>query len=181
MTIHSFSGRRPQMGDRVFVSPAGYVLGDVVLGDDCSVWPGAVIRGDMQCIRIGHRTSVQDGSVLHITHASTYHPVGFPLSIGNDVTIGHQACLHGCSVGNEVLIGIGAVVLDGARIEDRVILAAGALVPPGKVLASGFLYMGRPALPARALTDAELNYFKYTAGNYVKLKDQYLSEGLGEL
>ena len=180
MTIHSFSGKRPQIGDRVFISPTGYVLGDVVLDADCSVWPGAVIRGDMQRIRIGQRTSVQDGAVLHITHASAYHPDGFPLTIGTDVTIGHQACLHGCHIGNEVLIGIGAVVLDGARIEDRVILAAGALVPPGKVLASGFLYKGSPAQPARALSEAELNYFKYTAGNYVKLKDKYLSEGLGE-
>ncbi|MDO7674861.1 MAG: gamma carbonic anhydrase family protein [Reinekea forsetii] len=180
MTIHTFSGKQPQLGERVFISPAGYVLGDVTLGNDCSVWPGAVIRGDMQRIQVGQRTSVQDGAVLHITHASAYHPEGFPLTIGNDVTIGHQACLHGCSIGNEVLIGIGATVLDGAQIEDRVILAAGALVPPGKVLVSGFLYKGSPAAAARALSDAELDYFRYTAGNYVKLKDQYLSEGLGE-
>jgi carbonic anhydrase/acetyltransferase-like protein (isoleucine patch superfamily) len=160
------------------IAPESYVLGDVILGTDTSVWPGAIIRGDMHTIRIGERTSVQDGVVLHITHASDYNPKGHPLTIGNDVTIGHQACLHGCTVGNEVLIGIGATILDGAVVEDQVIIAAGTLVPPGKRLVSGYMYMGSPAKQARPLSEKECTYFRYTAGNYVKLKDQYLVEGL---
>ncbi|MDX1474853.1 MAG: gamma carbonic anhydrase family protein [Reinekea sp.] len=160
------------------ISPQAYVLGDVTIGTDSSVWPGAIIRGDMHSIHIGERTSVQDGVVLHITHASDYNPEGHPLVIGDDVTIGHQACLHGCHVGNEVLIGIGATILDGAVIEDQVVVAAGALVPPGKRLVSGYMYKGSPAQKARPLSDKEKSYFKYTAGNYVKLKNEYLTEGL---
>jgi carbonic anhydrase/acetyltransferase-like protein (isoleucine patch superfamily) len=160
------------------IAPESYVLGDVTIGDDSSVWPGAIVRGDMHTITIGKRTSVQDGAVLHITHASDYNPNGHPLTIGNDVTIGHQACLHGCTVGSEVLIGIGSTILDGAVVEDQVIIAAGTLVPPGKRLESGFMYMGSPAKQARPLTEKERAYFKYTAGNYVKLKDEYIADGL---
>lgn len=176
MAIQSFSGKTPVLGDRVMIADTAFVNGDVELGDDVSVWPSAVIRGDMHRIRIGARTSVQDGAVLHITHASDFNPGGFPLTVGSDVIIGHQACLHGCTLGNEILIGIGATVLDGAWLEDQIILAAGALVPPGKRLASGYLYVGSPAKPARPLSDKELSFFKYSAGNYVKLKDQYLQE-----
>lgn len=179
MAIHPFQGKQPGFGERVMIAPESYILGDVLIGADSSVWPGAVIRGDMHEIRIGARTSVQDGAVLHITHASDYNPGGHPLHIGDDVTIGHQACLHGCRIGNEVLIGIGATVLDGAVVEDQVIIAAGTLVPPGKQLASGYMYMGSPARQARPLTNTERQYFRYTAGNYVKLKDVYLEEGLG--
>jgi carbonic anhydrase/acetyltransferase-like protein (isoleucine patch superfamily) len=160
------------------IAPESYVLGDVTIGEDSSVWPGAIIRGDMHTITIGERTSVQDGAVLHITHASDYNPKGHPLTIGSDVTIGHQACLHGCTIGSEVLIGIGSTILDGAVIEDQVIIAAGTLVPPGKCLESGYMYMGSPAKQARPLTEKERSYFKYTAGNYVKLKDEYMADGL---
>lgn len=180
MAIHSFRGKQPQLGDRVMIAPESYVLGDVSIGDDSSIWPGAIVRGDMHRITVGERTSVQDGVVLHITHASDYNPGGYPLTIGSDVTIGHQACLHGCTVGNEILIGIGATILDGAVVEDQVIIAAGTLVPPGKRLESGFMYKGSPAKAARELTDKEKSYFKYTAGNYVKLKDEYLADGLTE-
>jgi carbonic anhydrase/acetyltransferase-like protein (isoleucine patch superfamily) len=164
------------LGARVWVDDSSRIIGDVELGDDSSVWPMAVIRGDMHRIRIGERTSVQDGAILHITHAGPFNPSGYPLAIGSDVTIGHQACLHGCTIGNEVLIGIGATVLDGAVIEDQVVIGAGTLVPPGKRLESGYVYMGSPAKQARPLTDKERKFFKYTAGNYVKLKDAYLSE-----
>lgn len=179
MTIHNFRGKTPHVGERVFVDSQAFVLGDVTLNEDVSVWPGAVIRGDMHRIRIGARTSVQDGAVLHITHASDYNPDGWPLTIGDDVTIGHQACLHGCTIGNEVLVGIGATVLDGAIVEDRVVIGAGSLVPPGKRLESGYLYVGSPARQRRELTDSEKSYFKYSAANYAKLKDEYLAEGLG--
>ena len=172
-----YRGILPQLGERVYIDPAATVIGDVVLGDDASVWPGAVIRGDMHSIRIGARTSIQDGSVLHITHRSNYNPGGWPLSIGDDVTVGHKACLHGCTVGNRVLVGIGVVVLDGAVIADDVMLGAGTLVPPGKSLSSGYLYVGSPARQARPLKDSEMNFLRYSAQNYVKLKDDYLNGG----
>lgn len=176
MRLRTFQGLTPHLGERVYVDPSSVVLGDVVLGDDCSVWPMAVIRGDMHRIRIGVRTSVQDGSVLHITHASEFNPGGYPLTIGDDVTIGHKALLHGCSVGSRVLVGMGAIVMDGVVVEDEVIIAAGAVVTPGKTLASGHVYAGNPAKPLRALKDSEREFFAYSAGNYVKLKDQYLAD-----
>lgn len=177
MTIRTYQGMSAQLAARVFVDPTAVVLGDVTLGEDSSVWPLAVIRGDMQRIRIGARTSVQDGCVLHITHAGPFNPEGFPLLIGDEVTIGHQALLHGCTVGNRVLIGMACIVMDGAVIEDEVVLGAGSLVPPGKRLLSGYLYVGRPAQSVRPLTDKEKAYFSYSAANYVKLKDLHIAEG----
>ncbi|MFI2811054.1 MULTISPECIES: gamma carbonic anhydrase family protein [Microbulbifer] len=168
--------KSPQLGNGVYIDPQSAVIGDVTFGDDCSVWPMAVVRGDMHRIRIGARTSVQDGAVLHITHAGPFNEAGWPLEIGEDVTIGHKACLHGCTVGSRVLIGIGAIVLDGAVIGDEVVLAAGALVPPGKKLESGYLYVGAPCKQARPLTEKEKEFFRYSAANYVKLKNQYLTE-----
>ena len=176
LNIRSFQGHSPILGQRVFIDPSAVVLGQVTLGDDASVWPHVAIRGDMHRISIGERTSVQDGSVLHITHAGPYNPDGWPLYIGCDVTIGHRAVLHGCSVGDRVLIGMSATVMDGVVIEDEVVVAAGALVTPGKHLRSGFLYAGTPAREVRPLREAELAYFTYSANNYVKLKDQHLTE-----
>lgn len=174
-SIRPFNGITPKLGEGVFIDDSAVVIGDVVLGDDVSVWPCAVIRGDMHYIRIGHRSNVQDNAVLHITHASeNFCPEGFPLNIGEDVTIGHAAVLHGCTVGNRVLIGIGAIVNDGAVIEDDVILGAGALVPPGKHLASGYVYVGNPVKQLRPLSEAERNFLPYSPQNYIKLKDQYL-------
>lgn len=174
--VRPFRDHTPQLAQRVFVDDAAVVIGDVEIGDDSSVWPGAVIRGDMHRIRIGARTSIQDNATLHITHPSDFNPGGWPLVIGDDVTVGHNACLHGCTVGNRVLVGIGAVVLDGAVIEDEVILGAGTLVPPGKRLESGYLYVGSPCKQARPLKDSERRFFTYSAGNYVKLKDSYLDD-----
>ena len=131
MAIRPFQDMTPRLGERVFIDDSAVVIGDVSLGDDSSVWPQAVIRGDMHRISIGQRSSVQDGSVLHITHAGPFNADGWPLTIGDDVTIGHKALLHGCTVGNRVLIGMGAIVMDGAVIEDDVVLGAGSLVPPG--------------------------------------------------
>ena len=174
--IRRFKGLAPVLGRNVFVDERAVVIGDVALGDDVSVWPNTVIRGDMHSIKIGQRCSIQDGSILHITHASDYNPGGYPLILGDDVTVGHMAMLHGCTIGNEVLIGMQAMVMDGAIIEDQVVLGAGSLVPPGKTLRSGHLYVGRPAKAIRELNDKELSYFKYTAANYVKLKNEYLNE-----
>ncbi len=175
-SLRVFKGVSPILGRDVFVDDSAVVIGDVELGDDVSVWPCAVIRGDMHRIRIGARTSVQDGAILHITHASQFNPEGWPLLIGSDVTIGHGACLHGCTVGNRVLIGIGATVLDGAVIPDEVIVGAGALVPPGKKLESGYLYVGSPCQQARPLKESEKAFFTYSANNYVNLKNEYKQE-----
>lgn len=177
MAIRSYQGTTPSLGAQVFIDSTALVIGDVQLGDDSSVWPFALIRGDMHRIRIGARTSVQDGSVLHITHAGPFNPDGFPLIIGDDVTIGHKVTLHGCILGNRILVGMGSIVMDGAVVEDDVIIGAGSLVPPGKVLESGYLYVGSPVKQARALTDKERAFFSYSAGNYVKLKDLHLMEG----
>lgn len=174
--VRSFEGQTPKLGERVFIDGRAVVIGDVELGEDCSVWPCAVIRGDMHRIRIGKRVSIQDNSTLHITHAGPFNAEGYPLTIGDDVTIGHGATLHGCTLGNRILIGIGATVLDGAVIEDEVVIAAGTLVPPGKHLESGYMYLGSPCKQARPLTDKERQFFTYSAQNYTRLKDQYLSE-----
>jgi len=177
VTIRTYQGKTPSLGERVFVDASAVVIGDVEIGADSSVWPLVTIRGDMHRIRIGARTSVQDGSVLHITHAGPFNPDGFPLTIGDEVTIGHKVLLHGCTIGSRILVGMGSIVMDGAVIEDEVILGAGSLVPPGKTLESGFLYVGSPVKKARPLTDKERAFFSYTAGNYVKLKDQHIAEG----
>lgn len=177
MTIRKFEAHTPQLGARAFVDQSAVVMGDVVIGEDSSIWPLTVIRGDMHRIRIGTRTSIQDGSVLHITHAGPFNEDGFPLTIGDEVTVGHKVTLHGCTIGNRVLVGMGSIVMDGAVVEDEVIIGAGALVPPGKVLRSGYLYVGSPVKQARPLTDKERSFFSYTAGNYVKLKDKHLAEG----
>ncbi|QIH05386.1 MULTISPECIES: gamma carbonic anhydrase family protein [unclassified Pseudomonas] len=177
MAIRTYQAHTPKLGERAFVDHSAVVIGDVEIGADSSVWPLTVIRGDMHRIRIGARTSVQDASVLHITHAGPFNPEGFPLLIGDDVTIAHKVMLHGCSIGSRVLIGMGSIVMDGAVVEDDVMVGAGSLVPPGKRLASGFLYVGSPVKQVRALTDKERAFFTYSAGNYVKLKDQHLAEG----
>ncbi len=174
--LRLFQGKAPRLGQRVYIDPAATVIGDVQLGDDVSVWPGAVIRGDMHTITLGDRTNVQDNAVLHITHASDYNPGGWPLTIGDDVVIGHSAVVHGCTIGNRVLVGIGAIVNDGAVVEEEVIIGAGCLVPPGKTLESGFVYVGNPCRQLRPVTDDERRFFTYSPANYVKLKNQYLTD-----
>lgn len=168
-----FDGKAPTLGERVWIDPSAVVLGDLVLGDDTSVWPQVAIRADVNTIRIGDRTSIQDGCVLHVTHKSDKRPAGWPLQIGREVTVGHNAILHGCTVGDRVIVGMGAIVMDGARVHSDVVIAAGSLVTPGKELSSGKLYAGSPAREVRALTAAEMAYFSYSADNYVALKDQH--------
>lgn len=174
MSVRGHAGIHPTIATGVYIDPDSVVIGDVEIGEGSSVWPMTVIRGDIHHIRIGRRTSVQDGSILHVTHAGPYNPDGFPLIIGDDVTIGHKVMLHGCTIGNRILIGMAAVIMDGALVHDEVIIAAGTLVPPGKVLESGFLYMGNPVRQARALTDKERSFFAYTSKRYVDLATVYL-------
>jgi len=174
MAIRNYKDKYPQLGNHVYLDDAAVVIGDVSIGDDVSVWPMAVIRGDVEAITIGSGTNVQDGAVLHVSHAGDYSQ-GYPLRIGKCVTIGHKAVVHACTIGDYCLIGIGAIILDGAVIDDYVMLAAGALVPPGKKLASGFLYVGAPAKQARALSDAEKSFLAYSAQHYIHLKNDYLN------
>lgn len=179
MHIREFQQHQPALGERVWIDPAATVIGRVRLDDDVSVWPGAVLRGDVNSITVGARTNIQDGSICHVTHDGPYSPGGEPLVLGEDITVGHGAILHACRIGDRCLIGMGALVLDGAVIENDVMLAAGSLVSPGKRLESGWLYRGQPARPARELSERELEMLRYSAANYVRLKDEYL-EGTRE-
>ena len=173
MALRAYQGIHPTLGARVFVDECALVIGRVVLGDDASVWPFAVLRGDVNFIEIGARTNVQDGSVLHVVHDSAEVSGGLPLVIGDDVTVGHKAMLHAARIGHRCLIGMGAVVLDGAIIENEVIVAAGSVVPPGKRLTSHGLYLGNPAKRVRDLTEAERARLVSSARHYVKVKDSY--------
>lgn len=172
--IRTTLGITPSLGARVLIDPTAVVMGDVWLGDDASVWPHAAMRGDVQIIRIGARTNIQDGTVLHVTHEGPYNPDGFPLHIGDDVTVGHRALLHGCTVGHRVLVGMGAIIMDRVVVEDEVMIAAGSLVTPGKRLRSGHLYSGSPAREVRALSESEQRFLQYSADGYVSLKQRYL-------
>ncbi len=160
----------PVLGENVFVDASAVVSGQVVLGDEVSVWPCVSIRGDLLPIHIGARSNIQDGSILHTSQKSTQHPDGFPLHIGTDVTVGHGVILHGCTIGNLCLIGMGSIVLDGVILEDEVFLGAGSLVPPGKILESGFLWLGNPVKKIRPLTADERAFLQVSAQNYVRLK-----------
>ncbi|NHB98853.1 gamma carbonic anhydrase family protein [Photorhabdus stackebrandtii] len=175
--LRSYLGTQPKIGQKVMLDPSSVIIGDVRLADDVSIWPLVVIRGDVNYVSIGTRTNIQDGSVLHVTHKSVDNPDGFPLIVGNDVTIGHKAILHGCTVGNRVLIGMGSILLDGSVIEDDVIIGAGSLIAPGKILESGYLYVGSPAHRVRKLKPEELEILCYSASNYVCWKNDYLQEG----
>ena len=176
MAIRDYQGVSPLLGARVYVDECAVVIGRVVLGDDASVWPLVVVRGDVNRIEIGARTNIQDGSVLHVVHDGPAMPGGLPLVIGDDVTVGHKVMLHAVRIGHRCLIGMASVVLDGAVIEDEVILAAGSVVPSGKRLASHGLYLGNPAKRVRELTSAEIGGLLYNAHHYVKIKDTYRSE-----
>lgn len=166
----------PKPGARVWIDPAATVIGAVRLGDDVSVWPGAILRGDVNTIEVGARSNIQDSAVGHVTHDGPYTPGGVPLVIGQDVTVGHAAVLHACTIGDRCLVGMGSLVLDGAELDDEVMLAAGSLVSPGKRLESGWLYRGRPAEAVRRLSADELEMLRYSAAHYVRLKDAYLNE-----
>lgn len=172
--IRSYLDTTPEIDESCYIDPMGIVVGDVVLAENVSVWPFAVIRGDINSIRIGKNSNVQDHAMLHVSHKKADKPNGSPLIIGEDVTIGHHVTLHGCTIGNRVLIGINSIILDDVIIPDDVMIGAGTLVPPGKVLESGWLYVGSPAKKARPLTEKEMAFLSYSAQNYVKVSRNYL-------
>lgn len=163
----------PTAGENTYLDPTCVIIGDVQLGKNCSVWPLVVMRGDVNSIHIGDRSNIQDGSVLHVTHKNEENPNGYPVVIGEDVTIGHKVILHGCTIGDRVLVGMGSTILDGAVIESDVIVGAASLVAPNKRLQSGFLYVGNPAKAVRLLTEQERAFLPSSADNYVRLKESY--------
>lgn len=174
MAVRNFNNETPQLAENVYIDDSAMVIGAVILGDNVSIWPTAVVRGDVEKISIGANTNVQDGAVLHVSHQGKFSECGHPLKIGQGVTIGHRAVVHGCTIGDYCLIGIGAIVMDDAVLGDYVMLGAGALVPPNKKLESGYLYVGSPAKQSRALSEDEKAFLRYSAEHYVHLKNQYL-------
>lgn len=172
-SIQAFLDRVPQLADGSWVHGSAQLIGDVTVGADSSIWCGAVVRGDVHHIRIGARTNIQDNSVLHVSHKTPRNPHGAPLIIGDDVTVGHGVILHGCTIGNACLIGMGSLIMDNAVLEPETLLGAGSLVAENSVLRSGFLYLGRPAKPVRPLSAEEIDYLYYSARHYVALARQY--------
>jgi carbonic anhydrase/acetyltransferase-like protein (isoleucine patch superfamily) len=171
--IRTFEGHTPVVDATAWLDPSSLVIGDVQIGPGSSLWPGVVARGDINRIRIGRDTNIQDGCVLHNSHDGPFMPGGSPLLIGDRVTVGHRAILHGCEVADDCLIGMGCIVMDRVIVESGVMIGAGSLVPPGKVLESGFLYTGSPARQSRALSEGERDYFAYSAAHYVKLAQRH--------
>jgi len=163
-----YRGVHPKIGEGVFLAPNAVIIGDVEIGKDSSVWFGTVIRGDVNWIRIGERTNIQDNCVVHVTHDT------HPTTIGNNVTVGHGVIIHGCTIGDNVLVGMGATIMDGVEIEEFVIVGAGALVTPNKKIPSGVLVAGVPAKIVRELRQEEVELIKESALNYVAYKNEYL-------
>ncbi len=175
-TLSTYKGISPTLGNKVYIADSCRLVGDIRIGADSSIWHMVAARGDVNHIVIGERTNVQDGTVLHVTRKSASNPEGFPLLIGDDVTIGHMCMLHGCQLGNRILVGMGAIIMDGAVVQDDVFIGAGTLVPPNKTLESGYLFVGNPMVQKRPLSDGERAFLKQSAINYVELKDEYLQE-----
>ena len=177
MTIRTFNHISPDIDPTAYIDAAAMVIGDVTVAADASLWPMVVARGDVNTITIGARTNIQDGTVLHVSHDSEFAPGGFPLTIGADVTVGHQAILHGCTVEDRCLIGMAATVMDGAIVRSGAIVGAGSLVPPGKDLEGGYLWVGSPVRQARELRDGEKGFLEYSAQHYVELKNRHMGGG----
>ena len=175
--LRSFNQISPKLGERVYIDPACTVIGDVNIGDDSSIWPYTVIRGDVNFIRIGARTNIQDGTIIHVSHDWLVgKQIGYATLIGDDVTIGHGAIIHACTIEDGCLIGMGSTVLDGAVVKKNGFVGAGAVIPPGKTVGSGELWLGNPAKCVRKLSEQQIEQLYYSAAHYVRLKDKYLAE-----
>ncbi len=174
--LRSYKKILPKVNSSNYIDSSAVIVGDVTLANDASIWPLVAARGDVNSITIGARTNIQDGTVLHVTHKNIENPNGYPLNIGADVTVGHKCMLHGCTLGDRILVGMGTIILDNSIIEDDVFIGAGSLVPPNKTLVSGYLYVGNPVKQIRPLKDNEAAFLKKSAANYVALKNDYLAE-----
>lgn len=172
MSIRNYKDFTPSLKESSWVDESAVVIGKCELAEDVSIWPNATLRGDVNDIQVGARSNIQDGCVLHTTHASETSK-GSKCIVGEDVTVGHNVVLHGCVIESECLIGMGAVVLDNAIVQKHVLVGANSLVPAGKILESGYLYLGSPVKKIRELTQEEKAFFKYSAQHYVKLKNDY--------
>ncbi|WP_369160931.1 gamma carbonic anhydrase family protein [Candidatus Thiodiazotropha sp. LNASS1] len=171
--LRRFETNYPDIAEDAYVDEHAIVIGDVTIASQSSVWPMCVIRGDVHRISIGARSNIQDGSILHVSHDSFYQPGGSPLIIGEGVTVGHKVLLHGCEVADNCFIGMGSIILDGAVIEALTMLGAGSLVPQGKRLEGGYLWLGQPARRVRPLSDREKEIMLYNAEHYVKLAQRH--------
>lgn len=178
MNIRKFETELPKIQATVFIDETALIIGKVEIDEDSSIWPMSVIRGDVNYIKIGKRSNIQDASVLHVTHASEEYTTeaGYPLIIGDDVTVGHKALLHACTIGNRVLVGMGSIIMDGVIVENETIIGAGSLIPPKKTLESGYMWMGSPAKKVRLLSEKEKQYLQYSAEHYVRLKNRMLKD-----
>lgn len=174
MAIRSFKDVSPILAEGCYVDESAVLVGNIECAEDVSIWPLVAARGDVNYIKIGSRSNIQDGSVLHVSRVSEANPKGHSLIIGEDVTVGHKCMLHGCTLGNRILVGMGAIIMDGAIVENDVFIGAGSLVPPNKILKSGYLYVGSPVKQARPLHESESAFLRISAENYVRLKNEYL-------
>ncbi len=172
--IQNYQNKKPNIASSAFVHQSACIIGDVAIEEDASIWPMAVLRGDINTIKIGKRSNIQDGTVIHVSHDCEYYPGGFPVIVGDDVTVGHKVILHGCLIKNNVLIGMGSTILDGAVIEDNVVIGANSLVASNKILESGYLYLGAPVKRVRKLTELELKLLKDSPAHYVEVKNKYI-------
>ncbi|WP_130471128.1 gamma carbonic anhydrase family protein [Candidatus Magnetaquicoccus inordinatus] len=173
MPVEPYRDIWPSIDPTAYVHPSAVIIGDVHIGANCSIWPGVVIRGDVNYIRIGARSNVQDGSILHVTRVTEEHPQGIPLLIDEDVTIGHQVSLHACHLRARSMVGIGAIVLDGVVVEEEAMVGAGSLVAPGKRVGAGELWLGSPAKMVRILDERARRAIAATTENYVRLANEY--------
>lgn len=176
MALRSYKNIYPTIDNSCYVDKSAVIVGKVECAQDASIWPLVAARGDVNYIQIGARSNIQDGTILHVTRISQSNPNGFPLIIGEDVTVGHKCMLHGCTLGDRILVGMGAIIMDGAIVQDDVFIGAGSLVPPNKILESGYLYVGNPVKQIRVLKESESVFLKQSAINYVQLKNEYLEE-----
>lgn len=176
MQIRSYQGFTPQIGEGCFIDPSSVIIGRVKIGKNSSIWCNSVARGDVSDIHIGENTNIQDLTMLHVTHYNAGISAEAPLTIGNNVTIGHSCCLHACTVMDNVLVGMGSTLLDNCVVESNVFIGAGSVVPPNKTLESGYLYFGNPLKQIRPLTAEEIQFIQYSAEHYVRVKNAHLED-----
>ena len=173
--IRKYKDIYPEISESAYIDPSAVIIGDVKVGEQSSIWCTCVLRGDVNFIRVGDRSNIQDGSICHVTHRNPErHPEGYPLIIGNDVTVAHNVTLHGCTLEDECFIGMSSTIMDGAVVQSQSMVGAGSLVTPGKVIESGWLYVGSPAKKFRPLTDDEKSMFTRLSNNYVKYSRDYM-------